>query len=64
VWGTTEWGFGYQGPMFKGNMREAVSLADGICLNSSVWVDDTQILDRGKVVHPELVKLAQAMGKA
>jgi leucyl aminopeptidase (aminopeptidase T) len=64
VWGTTEWGFGYQGPMFKGNMPEAVSHADGICLNSSVWVDDTQILDRGKVVHPELVKLAQAMGKA
>jgi 2,5-dihydroxypyridine 5,6-dioxygenase len=63
VWGSTEWGQGYQGPMFKGSLPEAVSHADGICLNSTVWVDDAQLLKEGKVVHPELVKLAQAMGK-
>jgi len=64
VWGSTEWGHGYQGPMFEGSLPEAVSHADGICLNSTVWVDDTKLLDQGKVVHPELVKLAEAMGKA
>jgi leucyl aminopeptidase (aminopeptidase T) len=63
VWGSTECGFGYQGPMSRGALPEAVSHAAGICMNSSVWVDDVQLLDHGKVVHPELVPLAQAMGK-
>lgn len=63
VWGSTEWGFGYQGPAFKGKLGEAVSHADGICLNSTVWLDDKLLLDEGKVVHPELVNLARAMGK-
>ncbi len=64
VWGSTEWGHGYQGPMFRGRLPEAVSHADGICLNSTVWADDVLILQEGKVVHPELVELASAMGKA
>jgi 2,5-dihydroxypyridine 5,6-dioxygenase len=63
VWGSTEWGFGYQGPAFKGKLGEAVSHADGICLNSTVWVDGDLLLEEGKVVHPELVDLARAMGK-
>lgn len=63
VWGSTEWGNGYQGPMFEGNLPEAVSHADGICLNSTVWVDDALLLEEGKVVHPELVETAKAMGK-
>jgi 2,5-dihydroxypyridine 5,6-dioxygenase len=64
VWGSTEWGNGYQGPMFEGNLPEAVSHADGICLNSTVWLDDTLLTKEGKVVHPELVDTAKAMGKA
>ncbi len=63
VWGSTEWGFGYQGPMFKGKLGEAVSHADGICLNSTVWLDDELLMEEGYVVHPELAELARAMGK-
>jgi leucyl aminopeptidase (aminopeptidase T) len=63
VWGSTEWGFGYQGPMFEGTLPEAISHADGICLNSTVRLDDTLLLEEGKVVHPELVELAKEMGK-
>jgi len=63
VWGSTEWGNGYQGPMFEGSLPEAVSHADGICLNSTVWLDDEFLIKEGKVVHPELVDVAKAMGK-
>jgi len=49
--------------MFKGSLPEAVSHADGICLNSTVWLDDQLLLKEGKVVHPELVDLAIKMGK-
>jgi 2,5-dihydroxypyridine 5,6-dioxygenase len=63
VWGSTEWGNGYQGPMFEGSLPEAVSHADGICLNSTVWLDEKLLIKEGKVVHPELVDIAKAMGK-
>jgi leucyl aminopeptidase (aminopeptidase T) len=63
VWGSTEWGLGYQGPMFEGNLPEAVSHADGICLNSTVWLDEELLVEVGKVVHPELADIAEAMGK-
>ena len=57
VWGCTEWGIGnYRG-------RPAASHTDGICLNSSVWLDDEQILDKGKCIHPELAKLARKLEK-
>lgn len=63
VWGSTEWGYGYQGPFFEGNLGDAVTHVDGICLNSSVWLDGVQILDQGKVIEPRLVKLAKPLGK-
>jgi 2,5-dihydroxypyridine 5,6-dioxygenase len=63
VWGSTEWGFGYQGPFFQGTAGPAVTHVDGICMNSSVWMDDEQILDKGKLLHPTLGALAQKMGK-
>lgn len=63
VWGSTEWGIGYQGPFFKGSLGDAVTHADGICLNSSVWLDDTQILDQGNVIEPKLAALAKKLGK-
>jgi len=63
IWGVTEWGFGHQGIQFKADGVSAVSHADGICLNSSVWQDGEQVLDRGQVVHPELVELARRLGK-
>jgi len=63
VWGSTEWGNGYQGPMFEGSLPEAVSHADGICLNSTVWLDGKKLIEEGKVVHPELTDIAKSMGK-
>lgn len=59
VWGCTEWGIGYvssfDAPPYG---QDAKSHCDGICLNSSVWLDDDLIMDNGKVVDPELVKLS------
>lgn len=63
VWGSTEWGFGYQGPMFKAKGIQAISHLDGICLNSSVWLDDKQITKEGKMLDQELAKLAKKLGK-
>jgi len=63
VWGCTEWGMGYQGPHLKGNLGEAPSHADGICLNSSVWLDDKQITDTGRLLQPDLAELAKKLGR-
>ncbi len=63
VWGSTEWGFGYQGPFFEAKGINAVSHVDGICLNSSVWIDDQQIIDEGRLTHPKLADLAAKIGR-
>lgn len=64
VWGSTQWGFGHQGSNYSGGKpREAKSHVDGICLESSVWLDGVQIMDEGKYIHPELKILANKMGK-
>jgi len=57
VWGCTEWGVGNHPGM------PAPSHSDGICLNSSVWLDGEQVLDEGRSVHPELAELARKLGK-
>jgi 2,5-dihydroxypyridine 5,6-dioxygenase len=59
VWGVTEWGLGYMSPTdAPPDGINAKSHTDGICLNSSVWLDGVQILDKGRVVHPDLKALA------
>lgn len=63
IWGATEWGIGYQGPMFKGNLGDAATHADGICLNSTVWLEDEKLTENGKVIHPELVQIAEKIKK-
>jgi len=64
IWGCTEWGIGNVGRhLLPPEGRSAASHSDGICLNSSVWLDDEQLTDRGKVVHPELQELAKKLGK-
>ncbi len=68
VWGSTEWGFGNVGPQLVSDIPggiPAASHSDGICLNSSVWLDGVQILDKGEVVGPtpEIVALARKLGK-
>ena len=63
IWGSTEWGFGYQGPMYSGGEpRVAASHIDGICLACSVSCDDQPLTEEGEVVHPDLVELAKACG--
>lgn len=65
VWGSTQWGFGHQASFFNenGQPRNAVSHIDGICLDSSVWLDGVQIEDCGKYTDPKLADLAVKMGK-
>jgi len=68
VWGSTEWGFGNVGPMLTSDIPGGIpasSHSDGICLNSSVWLDGKAILIDGQVVGPtdELVALARKLGK-
>ena len=57
VWGCTEWGIGNHPGM------PAPSHSDGICLNSSVWLDGEQVLDEGRSIHPKLAELAKKLGK-
>jgi leucyl aminopeptidase (aminopeptidase T) len=65
VWGSTEWGLGYVGPDLTndGKPITAASHTDGTCLNTSVWLDETPIFDKGKLVHQELAGLAKRLGK-
>lgn len=63
VWGTTEWGFGNQGPNYQGVRGAAATHFDGTCLNSSVWLDGQQILDKGVFLAPQLAVLAKKLGK-
>ncbi|MFI3312323.1 MAG: aminopeptidase [Eubacteriales bacterium] len=58
VWGCTEWGIGYVSNVDAPPVgQDAASHSDGICLNSSVWLDGVQIMDEGKIIHPDLVAL-------
>ena len=58
VWGATEWGIGYVSDVDAPPCgQEAVSHTDGICLRSSVWLDERCILREGIVVDPELQAL-------
>ena len=58
VWGATEWGIGYVSDIdAPPHGQQAVSHSDGICLRSSVWLDDRCILREGVVTDPELAAL-------
>ncbi len=63
VWGCTEWGIGYQGPMFGGSLGDAPTHADGICLNSTIIADGVHFTENGKVIHPDLAPIAREIGK-
>lgn len=64
IWGCTEWGLGYLSPLdAPPHGIPAKSHMDGICLNSSVWLDDVQILENGSVIHPQLKSMAEQLLK-
>jgi leucyl aminopeptidase (aminopeptidase T) len=63
IWGSTQWGIGNVGPTAVPGGISGPSHMDGICLNSSVWLDGEQITDTGSVVHKDLADMARALGK-
>ena len=55
VWGATEWGIGYVSPIDAPPMgQDAKSHCDGICMNSSIWLDGVKVLEDGKFIEKEL----------
>lgn len=63
IWGSTEWGLGNVGAILVPGGISGPSHTDGICLNSSVWLDGIQIMDKGQLLDLELKKLAEILGK-
>ena len=62
VWGATEWGLGYLSAYDAPEEHfDAPSHCDGLCLNSSVWLDGKQIMDVGKFVEPRLKEMAHGL---
>lgn len=58
VWGATEWGIGYVSDVDAPPCgQDAVSHSDGICLRSTVCLDDRCIMRDGVIIDPELVVL-------
>lgn len=65
IWGATEWGIGQvSAKHVKPYGISAPSHTDGICFNTSLWLDGKQIMDKGRMIEPNLAKLAQKLGKA
>jgi len=64
VWGSTEWGIGSVPATIVPPGYPAPSHCDGVSLHSSVWLDGRLVMDVGRLVNPELVSLAAALGKA
>lgn len=64
VWGCTEWGVGNIGAiLIPPDGIPAPSHSDGICLNTSVWLDGKLVIDKGQVVDEKLRELARRLGK-
>jgi 2,5-dihydroxypyridine 5,6-dioxygenase len=63
VWGATEWGIGNVGPRLVPGGIPGPSHSDGICLNSSVWLDGIQLMDKGQLLDPKLRELTAKLGK-
>jgi len=64
IWGATEWGIGHVGPALVPDIPGGIpgpSHSDGICLNTSVWLDGELIMKEGEIVHEELKELANEL---
>lgn len=59
VWGATEWGIGYVSAFDAPPCgQDAASHCDGICLNSTVWLDNREIMREGAILDEELKALS------
>ncbi len=64
VWGSTEWGIGsVPGTIVPPDGFPGPSHTDGICLNSSVWLDGKLVMSEGEFIEPQLVELAKQVGR-
>ena len=64
IWGCTQWGFGSVAPCpVAPDGIMASSHTDGVSLNTSVYLDGKQIIDKGTPIEPELARLAAILGK-
>lgn len=62
VWGCTEWGIGHIGAhLIPPDGVPAPSHADGQSLNSSMWLDGNQFMDKGEILDLDLKKLASKL---
>ena len=62
TWGINMWGFGYQGQMYSGGKpRVAPTHADGIGLNTSVWMDGELVMREGAMVAPGLLGIQERL---
>lgn len=60
IWGGVDFGFGHTSPIdMPPNGQVAKSHFDGVVAQASIYLDDQQIVDDGKVCHPDLIELAQ-----
>jgi len=62
IWGCTQWGLGAIGKMLlPPDGIPAASHIDGICLNTSTWLDDRPLTAAGVVVDERLKGLAEKL---
>jgi leucyl aminopeptidase (aminopeptidase T) len=63
LFGGMEFGIGpTMVPQLGPNWEMAPAHTDGVLLSPSVWVDDMQLEEHGRYVHPDLVALAKELG--
>ncbi len=63
IWGGTQWGLGAVGSFLAPpHGIDGPSHIDGICLNSTVYLDGVKITDCGHLVDTELIELAKPLG--
>jgi leucyl aminopeptidase (aminopeptidase T) len=64
IWGSTCWGIGsIISGFLPPNGVPAPSHTDGLCLNTSTWLDGKLFIDKGKILDPKLKELAKKLGK-
>jgi leucyl aminopeptidase (aminopeptidase T) len=62
IWGASEFGIGNIGKQLIPGGVPGPSHCDGIVLNTSIWLDDRQMTDKGQLCLPDLIALAKEIG--